>query len=143
MDIFNPLRPYHRTEIDREFTKRKQQMHAEAIIRGNGVALYDDCYIGKTLRGGDPYDYEHVISSEEVFMKYRATHTNDEIALIANVPENVKTTLRDINKAKGKKCLLEWMTDSVVSQHGINKSMALSIHAIAKKAIEQKAKELL
>lgn len=118
-------------------------MQAEAVIRGGGLALYQDCYTGKTLRGGDPYDYEHVISSEEVFMTYRATHTNDQIALIANVPENVKTTLRDINKPKGKKCLLEWMTDSVVSQHGINKPLALSIHAAAKKAIEQKAKELL
>lgn len=141
--MINPSRPYHRTEIDQEFNRVKTRMHAEALKRGGGVALFEDCYTGQILRGGDPYDYEHVISSEEIFMTYRATHTNEEIALIANVPENVKTTLRSINKPKGKKCLLQWMTPSVISQHNMNQSLALKTHATAKKAIEQKAKELL
>ena len=63
-------RPYFRKEIDLAFTKRKAIMHAEALKRGgDGKALYIDCYTGKTLRGGDPYDYEHFRSSEEIFMK--------------------------------------------------------------------------
>jgi len=143
MTSISPSRPYHRTEIDREFLKRKQLMQAEALEHGNGLALYKDCYTGLILRRGERYDYEHIISSEEVFMTCRATHTNEEIALIVNVPENVSTTMRTINQAKGKKCLLQWMTDSEISAHGINKSLALKNHAKAKRAIEQKAKALL
>lgn len=56
--------PYSRFEIDKEFIKVKATMHQAALIRGNSNALYKDCYTGKILNGGDPYDYEHIYGSE-------------------------------------------------------------------------------
>ena len=104
---FNPNRPYCRTEIDEAFKKRKASMQIEALQRGlkfdgKNLAIYQDCYTGKTLRGGDRYDYEHIISSESIFMHFRATHTNTQIAEIVNHPKNVSVTLRTINQYKGK-----------------------------------------
>ena len=107
-------RPYFRKEIDLAFTKRKAIMHAEALKRGgDGVALYQDCYKGKILRGGDPYDYEHIRSSEEIFMKYRHVLTNEQIAEVVNCPENVGVTLRTINQSKGKRRMEDWLSSGL------------------------------
>jgi hypothetical protein len=107
-------RPYCRTEIDIAFTKRKALMQLEALKRGgDGYALYQDCYTGKTLRGGDPYDYEHIRSSEAIFMKYRNILNNEQIAEIVNCPENVSVTLRTINQSKGKRSMEDWLSSSL------------------------------
>ncbi|MGR7814035.1 hypothetical protein [Lacinutrix undariae] len=108
----NPTRPYHRTEIDLLFNKVKSQMHQAAVIRGgDGIALYTDCYTGQSLRGGDRYDYEHIRSSESVFMMYRDRLTNTEIAEVVNCPENVAVTSRTINQSKGKMAMEEWLSN--------------------------------
>ena len=108
--MIDPNRPYWRTEIDQAFAKRKAIMHAEAIKRGgDGIALFQDCYTGKTLRGGDDYDYEHIRSSEAIFMKYRHILTNEQIAEVVNCPENVGVTLRRINQSKGKRKMEDWL----------------------------------
>ena len=118
----NPNRPYHRTEIDLLFTKVKTQMHQKALERGgDGKALYTDCYTGETLRGGDRYDYEHIRSSEAVFMEYRDRLTNSEIAEVVNCPENVAVTLRSINQSKGKMRMEDWLANNHnASNHRIN-----------------------
>ena len=140
----NPLRPYHRTEIDLLFTKVKAQMQKEALIRGgDGRALYIDCYTGETLRGGDRYDYEHIRSSEEVFMAYRDRLTNTEIAEVVNCSENVAVTLRTINQSKGKMRLEDWLSPANVSNHGINLALCRNAAAKADKGIQQKVKEIL
>lgn len=108
--MIDPNRPYWRTEIDQAFAKRKAKMHSEAVKRGgNGIALFQDCYTGKILRGGDSYDYEHIRSSEEIFITYRANFTNEQIAEIVNCPENVGVTLRRINQSKGKRKMEDWL----------------------------------
>ncbi|MBT0813113.1 hypothetical protein KIH41_17625 [Litoribacter ruber] len=117
----DPNRPYMRTEIDKEFSRVKARMHAEAVQRGGGVALYTDCYTGKMLRGGDPYDYEHIRSSEELFMQYRDRYTNEQIAKLVNCPENVAVTLRTINISKGKRRMEDWMAvPGNVERHGVD-----------------------
>lgn len=79
-------------------------MQIEALKRdGDRLALYQDCHTGKTLGGGDPYDYEHISSSEKIFMKYRHILTNEQIAEVLNCTENVAVTLRSINQSKGKR----------------------------------------
>lgn len=108
-----PNRPYHRKEIDLLFTKAKAKMHQEALARsGDGKALYIDCYTGETLRGGDRYDYEHVRSSEALFMMYRDRLTNFEIAEVVNCQKNIAVTLRSINQSKGKMRLEDWLSKS-------------------------------
>jgi|SRR5690554_613721 len=109
--IIDPLRRYMRIDTDKEFAKVKAEMHKKAVLTGGGVALYKDVYTGKTLRGGDPYDYEHIRSSEELYMKYRDRLTDQQIALVVNCPENVAVTLRSINKSKGKRRMEEWISN--------------------------------
>lgn len=123
--MHNPNRPYHRAEIDLVFNKVKAQLHGDAVQRGGGIALFEDCYTGKTLRGGEAYDFEHIRSSEEVFMAYRDRLTNEEIALMVNCPENVKTTLRSINQSKGKRRFEEWATPDVIAKHGLCMKIAV------------------
>ena len=89
-------------------------MQQEALKPGdNGYALYQDCYTGKPLRGGDPYDYEHIRSSEAIFMKYRHILNNGQIAEIVNCPENISVTLRTINQSKGKRRMEDWLLSSL------------------------------
>lgn len=137
--IFNPNRPYHRTEIDQLFTKVKEQMHQQAVARGcDGLALYTDCYTGNTLRGGDPYDYEHIRSAEEVFMTYRGRLTNNQIAQVVNCPENVSVTLRSINQSKGKTPLEDWLTNlDNISKYNIDVMLAKRNLEKADKAIKK------
>ena len=138
-------RPYHRIEIDLLFAKVKAQMHQEALIRGgNGRALYTDCYTGGTLRGGDRYDYEHIRSSEAVFMEYRDRLTNSEIAEVVNCPENVAVTLRSINQSKGKMRMEDWLANNHNAlNHRINIALAKNVAAKADRGIHQKANEII
>lgn len=140
----NPNRSYHRAEIDLLFTKIKAQMHQEALVRGgDGKALYTDCYTGEILHGGDRYDYEHIRSSEEVFMAYRDRLTNDEIATVVNCAENVSVTLRSINQSKGKMRMEEWMgIANNVSVYNINLALVKKSLVKAEKGIKRKAKEI-
>ena len=145
MNNFNPTRPYHRTEIDLLFTKVKSQLHQEALVRGgNGIALYPDCYTGETLRGGNRYDYEHIRSSEAVFMMYRERLTNHEIAEVVNCAENVSVTFRTINQSKGKMKMEDWLANaSNVSNYGINVALTKNALANADRGIQQKVREIL
>jgi len=142
MTSFDPNRPYYRKEIDIVFGKVKAAMHVQAVIKGNGVALYEDCYTGKPLRGGDAYDYEHIIASEIIFMQYRTTHTNQQIALLVNCPENVKTTLRTLNQSKGKTPLLNWLNPQNITRFGIDKNLAIQHYEKAHNAITAMAIQL-
>ena len=105
--MIDPNRPYSRLAIDKVFTKRKQYMHKEALKRGLAfddinLALYNDVYTNLMFRGGDHYEYEHIRSSQSVFEKYKHIHTDEDIALIVNVPENVGVTSFEINNYKNK-----------------------------------------
>ena len=143
--MHDPTRPYHRYEIDLFFTKTKAQMHQEALARGgDGKALYTDCYTGKTLRGGDRYDYEHIRSSEAVFMEYRDRLTNSEIAEVVNCHNNVAVTLRSINQSKGKMRLEEWLSSSKnITNYDIDIDLAKNAAATADKGIQRKVQEKL
>jgi hypothetical protein len=141
----DPNRPYHRTEIDLLFTKVKAQLHQDALERGgDGKALYTDCYTGKILRGGDRYDYEHIRSSEAVFMEYRDRLTNSQIAEVVNCPENVAVTLRTINQSKGKLRLEDWLSKpSIIANHKINVILTKNAAAKADNGIAQKVNAIL
>ncbi|MDO9552943.1 hypothetical protein [Rhodonellum sp.] len=134
----DPNRPYWRAEIDREFAKVKSKMHQEATNRGGGRAIFQDSYTGKVLFGGDPYDYEHIRSSEEIFMKYRDRLTNDQIAKVVNCPENLGVTLRSINISKGKKRMEDWIRQpSVVADFGIDLELVRKVLEKADRGINE------
>ena len=139
---YNPNRPYCRTEIDDVFKRRKASMQKEALQRGldfdgNNLALYQDCYTGKTLRGGDRYDYEHIISAEAVFTHHKGNYSNEQIAEIVNHPDNVGVTLRTINQYKGKYDLQTRILNNSakISQFDIDMALAENNLRKAEKAV--------
>jgi len=137
-------RPYRRTDIDIVFTKTKATMQQAALLRGgDGLALYIDCYTGKTLRGGDPYDYEHLRSSESVHTQYKPLLTDEQIALVVNCPENVAVTLTSINKSKGKRSMEDWLANPVnVTTYGIDLKLTLANLKKADEGIERTVRSL-
>ncbi len=141
----NPNRPYSRLAIDKIFTKTKATMQQVALIRGgDGLALYTDVYTGKTLRGGDAYDYEHLRSSEAVHTQFKSLLTDDQIALVVNCPENVGVTLSSINKSKGKRKMEDWLANpSNVTVHGIDLILTLSNLRKADEGIERMVKSIV
>lgn len=137
--ILDPNRPYSRLAIDLIFTKTKAAMQKEALIRGgDGLALYIDVYTGKTLRGGDAYDYEHLRSSEALHTQFKSLLTDDQIALVVNCPENVGVTLRCINQSKGKRKMEDWLANSVnISNNNIDLPLTLANLEKADEGIER------
>lgn len=110
--MINPNRNYNRDKINEYFDIAKRQMQKEALERGqklgfideNGKVLahYEDVYTGKTFKGGDKYEYDHIRSAENIYNRFKATHTDDEIAQIVNCAANVGVTHTNINRSKGK-----------------------------------------
>jgi hypothetical protein len=138
----NPHRPYSRFEIDRVFNQVKATMHQAAIIRGNGNALYKDCYTGKILNGGELYDYEHIYGSEWVFTTYKHLLTDGQIAQVVNCPENVGVTLRRINQSKGKINPELWLAQSIhIQNNQIDLVWAMGNVQKAKSRIDQLVKK--
>ena len=144
-NMIDPNRPYSRLAIDKIFSKTKATMQQAALIRGgDGLALYTDVYTGKTLRGGDAYDYEHLRSSEAVHTQFKSLLTDDQIALVVNCPENVGVTLSSINKSKGKRKMEDWLANpSNVTVHGIDLILTLSNLRKADEGIERMVKSIV
>jgi hypothetical protein len=140
-------RPYRRIEIDRVFTKTKGVMHAAALSRGKtkgfDQAHYQDIYTGKVLLGGDPYDYEHIRSSEEIHSRYKSVLTDDQIALVVNCPENIGVTLSFINKSKGKRKMEDWLSNPAnIVVNGIDMKLTLANLKKADYGIERMVSKL-
>ncbi|MDD2819846.1 MAG: hypothetical protein PHW29_01155 [Flavobacterium sp.] len=119
-------------------------MQQAALIRGgDGIALYIDVYTGKTLRGGDPYDYEHIRSSEEIHSKYKPILSDDQIAMVVNCPENVGVTLTFINKSKGKRRMEDWLANPAnIVVNAINLKLTLANLKKADEGIERMVRSL-
>ncbi len=145
---FDPNRPYNRDAINKEQEIRVRLMDEEALNRGRGIKglpkitdkkdfdrelklnpqhkVFTDVYTGKIMKGGDPYDFEHIVSANELYMKLRGTHTDEQIAKIANNPKNVGVTRRDINIHKRQHNLKDYILDKKekLERFGIDKNLA-------------------
>nr|WP_315199231.1 hypothetical protein [uncultured Flavobacterium sp.] len=143
--MIDPNRPYSRLAIDKIFTKTKATMQQAALIRGgDGLALYTDVYTGKTLRGGDAYDYEHLRSSEAVHTQFKSHLTDDQIALVVNCAENVGVTLSFINKSKGKRKMEDWLANPAnITANGIDLKLTLTNLRKADEGIERMTNKLI
>jgi hypothetical protein len=145
INMIDPNRPYSRLAIDKVFTKTKAGMQQAALIRGgDGLALYVDCYTEKTLRGGDPYDYEHLRSSEAVHTQFKSRLTDEQIALVVNCPENVGVTLSCLNKSKGKRKMEDWLSNPAnILVNGIDLQLTLANLKKADEGIERMFRSLV
>ena len=146
--MIDALRPYRRIEIDKVFAKAKAVMQVVAMLRGKArgldKALYSDVYTGKELIGGDPYDYEHLRSSESVHSQFKSILTDDQIALVVNCPENVGVTLRCINQSKGKRRMEDWLSNPAnVILNGIDLKLTLANLKKADEGIERLVRSLV
>jgi hypothetical protein len=143
--MIDPNRTYSRLAIDKIFTKTKTTMQQAALIRGgDGLALYTDVYTGKTLRGGDAYDYEHLRSSEAVHTQFKSLLTDEQIALVVNCPENVGVTLSFINKSKGKRKMEDWLNNPAnISTNSIDLKLTLANLKKADEGIEKMVRSFL
>lgn len=143
--MIDPIRPYSRLAIDKVFAKTKATMQQAALVRGgDGLALYTDCYTGKTLRGGDAYDYEHLRSSEAVHTQYKTFLSDEQIAFVVNCPENVGVTLRSINQSKGKRKMEDWLSNTAnIKANNIDLKLTLANLKKADEGIERVVKSFL
>lgn len=144
---FDPNRPYNRDAINKEQKKRAYLMDLEALKKGREydglpelgeadlkkdlkinpqLKLYYDVYTGEILRGGDCYDFEHILSAHFLHSILKATHTDEEIAIITNASKNVGVTRRDLNNHKKKHNLKDYILDhnEKVQRYKINKNIA-------------------
>lgn len=136
-------RPYHRGEINKAFEKIKAKLHSEAVLKGRGRAFYFDSYTGNELRGGDPYDYDHIFPSEMIHTLLKDDFTDEEIAEIVNLRENIAVTLRTINQSKGKKNPEIWVKEEALVNHGlIDLEKVNDAVFAAKSAINKKIKQM-
>ena len=94
----NKNRSYNRTEINKEFSKAKKEIHVKHKIQG----FAKDGYTNKKLELGGKWDYDHVVSSKKSFDYFKKDHSDKEIAKIINIGKNIAPTDRSINKSKGK-----------------------------------------
>lgn len=143
-----PNRPYSRIAVDKEFKIIKAQMHSEALTRGAKEnvkhAVFKDAYTGKKLIGGGKYEFDHIRSSENIYNKYKAILTDDEIAKVVNCKENVVSTHTNINRAKGKWDLEKLLEDNQkVKILGINLPLAKQTAIKADEAIKRKVQEII
>jgi outer membrane protein OmpA-like peptidoglycan-associated protein len=111
---FNPQRSYTRDALNTQlFNKAKKGMHQKALeigrqgnivnSQGELCAVFNDMYTDLPFKGGDDnYEYDHIISSHVIHSKYKRYFSDNEIAEIINVPENIGVTSRNINRSKGK-----------------------------------------
>lgn len=145
---FDPKRAYNRDAINKEQKIRVRLMDEEALNRGREIEglpkitekkdfdrelklnpqhkVFKDVYTGKIIRGGDAYDFEHILSANYLYMKLRGTHTEEEIAKIVNNPKNVGVTRRDLNIHKKQHNLKDYILDKKekVERFDIDKNLA-------------------
>jgi outer membrane protein OmpA-like peptidoglycan-associated protein len=104
--------------------------------------LYNDIYTGRELRGGDKYQFEHIISAFDVFEMLKGTHTDEEIAEIANNPKNLGPSRTDLNSHKGNRDLKDYILDhpEKIKRFNIDKKLATNTLTEAKNSIASLSK---
>lgn len=161
---FDPNRAYNRDAINKAQKIRVRLLDEEALNRGRKLEglpeisdkkdfdrelilnpqhkVFIDVYTGKIIRGGDVYDFEHILSANYLYMILRGTHTDEEIAEIVNNPKNVGVTRRDINIHKKQHNLKEYILDNdeKVERFGIDKNRAKKALIEAENSIDSLSK---
>ena len=145
---FEPNRSYNRDAINKAQKIRVRLMDEEALNRGRKLEglpeitdkkefdrelklnphqkVFKDIYTGKIIRGGDAYDFEHILSANYLHSILKGTHTEEEIAEIVNNPKNVGVTSRDLNNHKKQHNLKKYILDNKekVERFGIDENLA-------------------
>ncbi|EIM78428.1 hypothetical protein A3SI_03548 [Nitritalea halalkaliphila LW7] len=129
--------------IEADFEKQCTTLFAAAVRRGEGIAMFTDCFCGDILRVGDPYAFLHVFSPEEIFEIHKDTLTDEEISSLVNCPENVRVTRKMLRDWKGTKNPKVWLQEMLDSRAGnIDPGLTRETIAKAEKGIRFQLRQL-
>ncbi|MGY6559020.1 MAG: hypothetical protein ACXIT9_07025 [Nitritalea sp.] len=136
-------RPFCRIQIEADFEKQRAKLFAAAVRRGEGIAMFTDCFCGDILRVGDSYAFIHIFSPEEIFEQHQYKLTDEEISSLVNCPENVRVTRRMLRDWKGNKNPKAWLQEMLDSRAGnIDPGLTRETIAKAEKGIKYRLAEM-
>lgn len=89
---------------DESYTKTREQMKTQQM---DGTLV--DAYTGKTIKPGDKFDVDHVVSRKEIFENQRRKQANLSTGELANKEENKQATNDSLNRSKKEKSVNEYL----------------------------------
>lgn len=98
------LRALYEQERGDKYVDAREKMKTEQE-RGR----LNDTYTGKSLKQGESFDADHVISSKELFENQRRKQANLSTGELANKEENVVATNPNLNRSKQDKSVEEFI----------------------------------
>jgi hypothetical protein len=91
---------------DEFYTKTREQMKSEQL---DGTLV--DAYTGKTIKPGEKFDVDHVVSRKEIFENQRRKQAALSTRELANKEENKQATNDSLNRSKKEKSVNNYLND--------------------------------
>ena len=89
---------------DKSYTKTRDQMKSDQMNR-----TLVDTYTGKTIKPGEKFDVDHVVSRKEIFENQRRKQANFSTGELANKDENKQATNASLNRSKKEKTVNDYL----------------------------------
>lgn len=89
---------------DESYTKTREQMKSDQM---DGTLV--DTYTGKTIKPGEKFDVDHVVSRKELFENQRRKQANLSTGELANKEENKQATNDSLNRSKKEKSVNDYL----------------------------------
>lgn len=89
---------------DESYTKTREQMKSDQM---DGTLV--DTYTGKTIKPGENFDVDHVVSRKEIFENQRRKQANLSTGELANKEENKQATNDSLNRSKKEKPVNDYL----------------------------------
>lgn len=89
---------------DESYTKTREQMKCDQM---DGTLV--NTYTGKTIKPGEKFDVDHVVSRKEIFGNQRRKQANLSTGELANKEENKQATNDSLNRSKKEKSVNDYL----------------------------------
>jgi hypothetical protein len=89
---------------DESYTKTREQMKSDQM---DGTLV--DTYTGKTIKPGEKFDVDHVVSRKEIFENQRRKQAALSTGELANKEENKQATNDSLNRSKKEKSVNDYL----------------------------------
>ena len=89
---------------DKSYTKTREQMKSDQMNR-----TLVGTYTGKTIKPGEKFDVDHVVSRKEIFENQRRKQANFSTGELANKDENKQATNASLNRSKKEKTVNDYL----------------------------------
>lgn len=101
---------------DESYTNTREQMKSDQM---DGTLV--DAYTGKTIKPGEKFDVDHVVSRKELFENQRRKQADLSTGELANKEENKQATNDSLNRSKKEKSVNEYVETREKREAGIIK----------------------